>query len=595
MEDVVEYHLVEDVEYHIDSTALERIQEVEQYFDSGNEITADGLRAFLDGRPRLEAVDAAIYLHCACAHPRAAATAGVIDFLLAAFPGAVRTPAAWGSWLAPAEEELGQLVDGVVSPLPLHLACANPHCPTAVLFALLERHPVAISTVCKGRWVELRSILTMLVRGYDHYSPEFSAANRGLPLHYYVSRNARVELDVVERLVAVHPAALADKVPDYTPLEMLLLNRNVDDFVDTVQFLLARTDEQGVAFLIPLLHLACANNHVSRRIVSLLVARAPGSVDEEAAYQWGPFGLPVHFLLTDTSTVEDRGPEMLASLEHLLEASPASLRRQIYVRSLPIHTAASSWRDPGFVKAILRRDPASASIKDGDQRLPLHLAAMKLPDATSRDVLRCLFDVHPEGIWDTDAGGHTPSQLARGAGHLRSAEFLNRILRYANVSKNPVALTTSDENGQLPLHHALCDGAFPGVIQLFAKANPAALEHRDAFRDYPLHHACRMSREYCTFSLDIVKLLVNGHPGALSQHGFSGDYPLHHACRARHCAVIKFLLGCKGAMASERNGERKFPLELLCQFGTQNQHPEAVETIWRLLCAYPEILLRFRL
>ena len=48
-------------------------------------------------------------------------------------------------------------------------------------------------------------------------------------------------------------------------------------------------------------------------------------------------------------------------------------------------------------------------------------------------------------------------------------------------------------------------------------------------------------------------------------------------------------------MASKWNGERTFPLEVLYQFGTNNQHLEAMETIWWLLCTYPEILLRFRL
>ena len=591
---------------HAAACDAERIREVERYFDSVGELTADGLRAFLDARRGLgsEAVDAALCVHCAVAHP--GVTAAVVDFLLAAFPAAAWTPAAPGSWLAPAkskdledpleeEDEEGEEGASPPAPLPLHLACANPRCPVAVILTLLERNPAAVATACEGRWDGVQMLLTMLIRGYDKYNPGLSMANTGLPLHYYLSRYSNIQLDVVKMLVAAHPAALAGDPNEYSPLEILLLNRNVDDFFDTVQFLLERTDEQGASFLTPLLHIACANNHVSLRVVKLLTAHSPESVDQEAGFAWGPIGLPVHFLLTDTSTVEDHGPEMLAALEHLIEVSPGSLRCEV-LGHFPITRAVDCWRNPAFAKAILRRDPASALVMHHDQGLPLHLAATR--SVPNDHVLQLLFDAHPEGIWTTDGKGETPAQLARRAGHVMNAAFLENKLVYARLAKNPNAMAMQNIHGQLPLHYTLCKGFSLGVIKLLAKADPGACKHCDAFGDYPLHHACRgktnRNHPHCTSSLEIVKLLANGHPAALKHRGFLGDYPLHRACRARNYAVVNFLLGRQGqgAMALERNGEGKLPIELLCQSGTDRHHPEAVESTWLLLRANPEIFLR---
>ena len=284
---------------------------------------------------------------------------------------------------------------------------------------------------------------------------------------------------------------------------------------------------------------------------------------------------------------------MLDALEHLIEASPDSLQREVMGR-FPIHTAVSFWRNPEFAKAILRRDPACASKINGDQSLPLHMAATTLPDPNLH-VLQLLFDAHPEGIWDTDPRGHTPPQLARSTGRMINAAFLDRILMFASLTRNPTFMVTPDKNNQLPLHRALRGRASLGVIKLLAKANPAAFEHCDAFGDYPLHHACRRrinaGHTYYTSSLETIKLLVNGNPAALQHRGFFGDYPLHHACRARNCAVVKFLLGSQGAMASELNNERKLPIELLCQSETNNQRTKVLEITWLLLRAYPEIFL----
>merc|ERR1712194_172312 len=46
----------------------------------------------------------------------------------------------------------------------------------------------------------------------------------------------------------------------------------------------------------------------------------------------------------------------------------------------------------------------------------------------------------------------------------------------------------------------------------------------------------------------------------------------------------------QSAMALEPNREHQLPIQLLCHAGTDDDGPERLETIWRLLLACPEIV-----
>jgi len=74
------------------------------------------------------------------------------------------------------------------------------------------------------------------------------------------------------------------------------------------------------------------------------------------------------------------------------------------------------------------------------------------------------------------------------------------------------------------------------------------------------------------------------------------NYPLHHACREGNFGVVKYLLESRVPSVSERNGNNKLPIHLLCESGNDkvdHESAEYVETIWRLLVAYPETVLNF--
>jgi len=70
-----------------------------------------------------------------------------------------------------------------------------------------------------------------------------------------------------------------------------------------------------------------------------------------------------------------------------------------------------------------------------------------------------------------------------------------------------------------------------------------------------------------------------------------GDTALHYACRGRNYKVVKFLLNRHMQLVTKRNAEGDLPVYLLCAAGKYSgrfDDPEHVETIWRLLLAYPE-------
>mmetsp|Transcript_14166 Transcript_14166/g.25800 ORF Transcript_14166/g.25800 Transcript_14166/m.25800 type:complete len:110 (+) Transcript_14166:541-870(+) len=106
----------------------------------------------------------------------------------------------------------------------------------------------------------------------------------------------------------------------------------------------------------------------------------------------------------------------------------------------------------------------------------------------------------------------------------------------------------------------------------------------------PLHIACEFSTS------DIVQFLVELNDGCLDHCDLNTNYPLHYACRGGKCGVVKYLLESRVPSVSERNGDNKLPIHFLCESGNDkvdHESPEYVETIWRLLLAYPMTVLNF--
>ena len=167
--------------------------------------------------------------------------------------------------------------------------------------------------------------------------------------------------------------------------------------------------------------------------------------------------------------------------------------------------------------------------------------------------------------------------------------FLETQLAYANQAQDMSVMTTLDQNGWLPLHHALRNNACLGSIKLLVKGNPSALRVIDYSGLFPLHIACEFSMA------DVLQFLVELNDTCLNHCDENKNSPLHYACRGGNCSTVKYLLERHAPSVSERNADNKLPIHLLCESDTEkvdHDCPEFIEAIWCLLLAYPETVLQ---
>ena len=151
-------------------------------------------------------------------------------------------------------------------------------------------------------------------------------------------------------------------------------------------------------------------------------------------------------------------------------------------------------------------------------------------------------------------------------------------------------MTTLDENGWLPLHHALKKGAPLGSIKLLLRGNPSAVQIADNNMAFPLHIACEFS------SVKVVQYLVEKYDRSIHHCDDNNDSILHYACRGGNLYVVKYLLENHAPLVSSAavNAKNELPIHLLCESrrgGEDSESPDYIETIWLLLLAYPEALM----
>jgi ankyrin repeat protein len=152
-------------------------------------------------------------------------------------------------------------------------------------------------------------------------------------------------------------------------------------------------------------------------------------------------------------------------------------------------------------------------------------------------------------------------------------------------------MTTPDENGQLPLHRALCDNATLGSIKLLVKGNPSAVSNLDRSFALPLHVACQYHD-----STAVVQYLIGLVEVALIAMDREGNSPLHYACRGAKHNTIALLLETYGAVSvSKRNARNKLPIYLLLESDgvSDRESIEYTDSIYRLIRAYPETLMEW--
>ena len=144
-----------------------------------------------------------------------------------------------------------------------------------------------------------------------------------------------------------------------------------------------------------------------------------------------------------------------------------------------------------------------------------------------------LYDAYPEAIWTRDQNGKTPIHLARrqakkrknGSNSATLVNFLTAQLLHVEKAKT----SNLDENGWLPLHHALKENAPLGTIQLMVRTDLLAILTPDNELAFPLHIACEFS------TVKVVQFLVKKDNSSVYCIDKNKDSILHYACRGGNC------------------------------------------------------------
>jgi len=403
-------------------------------------------------------------------------------------------------------------------------------------------------------------------------------------------RNGGVTLALVKFLLDAWPEAFYNRCIDgRPPFYYLCGNGDLDEDVwhDVFQHLISIDStfvrerlEDGE---LPI-HYAAAN--LSPQQCKALIDRYPEPVREIGARD---VDLPIH---------EACAVGRLDTVAYLLGLYPESIRVRGSMGALPIHDAAAcqprTESRAGIIELLLKHDPNTASKKKTNEtqlgQLPLHLACNAYYGQI--DVVKILYDAYPEAIFVRDSRGRTPLDLSRAMNEASShsadiVKFLQDQLVHAEMGEDLLALTTLDDNGWLPLHHALKDKIPLGSIKFLIRGNSSALRVITNIGALPIHIACQFS------PAKVVKYLLEDDGGrTLHYTDMNKDSPLHYACRGGNLGVVKYLLNRNVPSVSDGNVDNKLPFHLLCECEeVDKKSNEYTETLFLLLRANPETVM----
>eukprot|EP00984_Skeletonema_dohrnii_P020040 scaffold9691_cov80-Skeletonema_dohrnii-CCMP3373.AAC.4 len=295
--------------------------------------------------------------------------------------------------------------------------------------------------------------------------------------------------------------------------------------------------------------------------------------------------LPFHSACADNT---------LATVEYLYNLHPGAIHHATVRGSYPIHFAIIGLinrSDPesaiDIVKFLLDCDPSLVQRKfEGVMSLLRYACQQEYVDSNveaALEIINAIYDAHPEAIEDDDMVSDIQSY------HEQAQAFINSELVYARQAKDHRLMTTPDGNGQLPLHTALQNNATLGSIKLLVKGNPAALQTSDNSGLIPLHVTCQLHD-----SVNVFHYLVGLDATTLDAVDREGNTALHLACHCAKYDIIAMLLEKYGAVSvSKQNAVKKLPIDLLWESNVvlNRESVEYTETVYRLLKAYPEMMM----
>ena len=519
------------------------------------------------------------FFHRACLNKKI--TSDIMNYLLEIFPEAV------SSYV----ESSPMLTRQPTKAYPLHLACFNKHCPGSVIQLLVKEDP----ELCK-------------VKGKVHDENNNNMiAPAQLPVHYYLSRNNNVGIDVVKMFVNAE-----EQGPDYYPIHSLLYNSNIKKMQDILKYLVnaepSSLHETNNFYGRKPLNIACENEAVNLSIVELLFNSIPEGnrnlIDGHDKH-------PIHSLCANKK-LDDNGS--LEILRFMLDIDPTLPQVRDTIK-IPIHYAVVG-KSTEFCKVLIDSFPESVKVEAlFNGLLPLHEACRYGDRVDNVDTIQYLLEIYPESINAPDNEGWTPIHKAAWIGKTKTIELL--LKHDPDVASKMTDNENEDEAPieQLPLHIAIravehrnatgdiinFDSKFKSIKVLY-DAYPEAINIRDGDGEAPLDMAreenkeeivnfLRIQLDYAqqaqdttamttpdeegylpihrallqgNASLGSIKLLVGGNTAALRVADQKGVLPLHTACRNATANIVKFLVDSYDGLDIS-NSNQDYPLHYACQ------------------------------
>ena len=434
---------------------------------------------------------------------------------------------------------------------------------------------------CKNNRFTMEIIQCLL-----EYFPEAAGdtnENGVVPLQFACC-NKNVTLNIIQLLIDSAPDSVRSVDNDsWTPLHVLCDNHRLYEMV-AIEILIVliekhpeavrHADNQGR------LPIRIASRMRSPEFCRVLIEAYPGS-ERIADVSHGR--LPLHWACAKGS---------LATIEYLLGLFPEAIDTTTAGGQYPIHAAIQGVKcrnKPAVaakvVQCLLDCDPNQKLKQFRGLPLLYFACALEYNDSTihtALDVIRILFDAHPEAIENNRIASEI--HLC----HQQVQAFVNSQLVYARQAKDHRLMTTPDTDGQLPLHRALENNVRLGSIKLLINGNPAAVKSPDNSGALSSHIACQHHD-----STIVVQYLRSLDTAAFNAVDIDNNTILHYACRgAKHDTIMMLLKEYDAASVSKRNAHGKLPIDLLWESNeVSKESVEYTGSVFQLVRAYPEMTM----
>ena len=443
-----------------------------------------------------------------------------------------------------------------------------------------------------------------IIRCFLEYFPAAANFNKDgiTPLHLVVN-NERVSLNIVQLLVDAAPNSVRSVSAKGTmPLHHLCSGSEPGEASagEIMKFLIEKYPE-GVQHVddygrIPL-HYACERR--SPEFCRVLVEAYPGSEQIHVpSSNCLPFGIAC---LRNNN---------LATVEYIYNLYPDAIDHKLYpdannhtISEHPIfyivkdmYGRSNPMAGVEIVRFLLDHNPSLGAVVVAPDLNLIYCACTSLFMAADQSevnsnteaciqIIEMIYDAYPEAI----EGSHIDSEIY--LWNQRIQIFINSQLVYARQARDYSQMTTPDDNGQLPLHTALQNNVRLGSIKLLVKGNTTAVNSPDNNGLLPLHVACQHHD-----STAVIQYLVGLDTSTLEAVDNDQNTALHHACCSAKYETIAMLLEEYDAVSiSKQNADGKLPLDLLLESNevVDRESIEYIESIFRLLRAYPETVMNY--